>query len=470
MNKKKELAKNTFIISIGKICTQLITFLLLPLYTSVLSTSDYGIVDLINTIVILLVPIITLQLEQGLFRELIEVRDDNIKKKSIISSGINCMLIQFIIYLILFFSISIFINNDYKLFLVTNVISYILNSILLQIARGCGNNKVYSIGSFLCAFSTILFNILFLVVIKLGVYGMIIGTMLGQLISAVYIFISMKLYNFYSIKKFDKDIIKKIILYTIPLVPNAISWWVFNASDKLIVSIFLGMSFTGILSASLKFSNVISATYNVFHISWIESMALHIKDKDISVFFNETFDIILSFFTSVIVMVIACMPIIFPILINKNFSFSYYLIPISLVAAIFHIIVSLVTAIYYGYKDSKAIAQTSIFSAIINIIAHLILIKFVGLYAAPISTLIAYLSMGIYRVIVINKKYFKINFDLKKVLLTFITLILVCTLYYLNNMFMNLVSIIIALLYSWTMNRKTFNKLVLIIKNKLSSK
>ena len=45
MNKKKSLMKNTIIIFIGKLCTQLISFFLLPLYTSYLTTSDYGIVD-----------------------------------------------------------------------------------------------------------------------------------------------------------------------------------------------------------------------------------------------------------------------------------------------------------------------------------------------------------------------------------------------------------------------------------------
>ena len=180
MNKKKELAKNTIIISIGKICTQLITFLLLPLYTSVLSTKEYGIVDLIATLVTLLVPIITLQIEQGIFRELIEVRGKKEETKRILSSGINCMLLQMIAFILLFSIISIFINNDYKFLLAINVVVYIFSSIFLQIARGLGFNGKYAFGSFLCAISTIVFNILFLVVFKFGVYGMLYGTILWK--------------------------------------------------------------------------------------------------------------------------------------------------------------------------------------------------------------------------------------------------------------------------------------------------
>ena len=72
MNQKKELIKNTLIISIGKFSTQLITFLLLPLYTSLLTTSEYGEYDFLNTISIFLIPCVTLLMEEGMFRFLID--------------------------------------------------------------------------------------------------------------------------------------------------------------------------------------------------------------------------------------------------------------------------------------------------------------------------------------------------------------------------------------------------------------
>ena len=77
MDREKKLAKNTVILTIGKLCTQLITFFLLPLYTAVLSTEEYGTVDLLNTLVSLLLPIVTFQIEQAVFRFLIEIRIHN---------------------------------------------------------------------------------------------------------------------------------------------------------------------------------------------------------------------------------------------------------------------------------------------------------------------------------------------------------------------------------------------------------
>ena len=125
MSREKTLVKNTAILTIGKICTQLITFFLLPLYTGILSTEEYGTVDLLNTLVSLLLPVVTFQIEKGLFRELVTSRDDEKKKKIIISTSIFTIIIQCIIYIIIFAIISPFVHNNYKIFLATNVLAYI---------------------------------------------------------------------------------------------------------------------------------------------------------------------------------------------------------------------------------------------------------------------------------------------------------------------------------------------------------
>ena len=117
MSKEKQLLKNTAIVSIGKIATQLITFFLLPVYTAVLSTEEYGIVDLLNTLVCLILPIVTLQIEQGLFRYLVDSRDNTNKQKEIITSIIKFVCTQLIIYMVVFLIASIWIKNEYKYFL-----------------------------------------------------------------------------------------------------------------------------------------------------------------------------------------------------------------------------------------------------------------------------------------------------------------------------------------------------------------
>lgn len=467
MSREKNLAKNTIIITIGKICTQLITFFLLPLYTGILSTEEYGTVDLLNTLVSLLLPIVTFQVEQAVFRELIEVRGKKDKESGIISSAVITVIFQCIVYLIIFALISPFINNHYKFFLATNVVANIFLSLLLQIARGFGDNKKYAFASFISALSTIAFNVLFLVVIKLGANGMLLGTMLGQIVATIYLFISLKLYKYLKVKDYKKEVIKSLWKYSLPLIPNAISWWVFNASDRVIASAFLGVDQNGILAASLKFSAVFITFYNIFNMSWTESISIAIKDDDVNDYFNRMLNIVLRLFTAMGVGMIACMPFVFPIMINEKFSAGYGLIPISIVGSLFNVVVGLISVIYVAEKNTKAIASTSIVSAVINIIVHLVLIKFIGLYAAVISTFVAFFVMSIYRLVDASKRYFKIKIDMKFIIQSLIALIFVFVSYYINNIYLNVFVVLFAVLFAIYINKDSFDIIFKLFTKKL---
>lgn len=455
------------IITIGRICTQLITFFLLPLYTGILSTEEYGTVDLLNTLVSLLLPIVTFQVEQAMFRELIEVRDKKEDKRKIISSGVVTVIIQCAIYLIIFAMVSPLVKNHYKMFLATNVITYIFLSLFQQIARGLGENKKFAIGSFISALFTIIFNVLLLVVIKLGANGMLLGTMLGQIVGSIYLVVSLKLYQYIALKDYKKTIIKKLWRYSIPLIPNAISWWIFNASDRVIVTAFLGVDQNGILAAALKFSTVFITLYNIFNIGWTESISISINDNDIDKYFNKMFNIILNLFIAMAIGIIACMPFVFPIMIDSKFSTGYGLIPISIIASLFNVVVGLISVIYVAKKNTKAIANTSVVSACINIVVHLCLIKFIGLYAATISTFSSFFAMSMYRLYDINKRYFKIKMDKVVIIKSIVIFAIVLVMYYINNVYLNIISLLAAILFAWNINKGSIDVILGMISKKM---
>lgn len=466
LGREKSLIKNTLIITIGKICTQLITFFLLPLYTGILSTEEYGTVDLLNTLVSLLLPIVTFQTEQAMFRALIEARDHNWRKKKIISSGIISVIFQCFVYIVIFLLISPFIHNDYKFFLAINVIASIFSSLMLQIARGLGYNQKYAFGSFISALGTIIFNILFLVIIKLKVNGMLLATVLGNVVCTIYLFKSLSIHKYLFISSFRVKQVKKLWKYSIPLIPSAISWWIYSASDRLVVSMILGISQNGILSAANKFSGVYLTFYNIFNMSWTESISIHINDRDIVKYFNKMFNIILGLFISMAVGMIACMPFVYPIMINYKFQSGYGLVPISIIASLFNVVIGLIGALYFATKNTKAVANTTIVAAIINLISHFALIKFIGLYAAPLSTFLAYFVMCIYRFCDIKKRYFKIRIKRSIIAKTLLVLPIILVCYYINNLYLNLISLLIAIVFAWSLNKKSISVILNIIKKK----
>lgn len=466
MSKGKDLAKNTAIVSIGKICTQLITFLLLPVYTAVLSNEEYGVVDLLNTLTSLLLPIVTLQIEQGIFRYLIDCRENNEKQIKLITTIIRFMIIQSIACIVIFLCVSPFIHNEYKYFLIANLLMGIFSSLLLQICRGLGDNATYAIGSFITGAFTVVLNVIFIVAFRWGAYGMLGAIAISNFICSVYIFLKRKIYKYIKPKQFDKKILKEIIKYSVPLIPNMISWWIVSASDRTIISAVIGIAQNGIYSAANKFSGVFTTLYSVFNLTWTESASININSEDRDEFFSKILDFVIRFFGCLCLGTIAVMPFVFNILINEKFAEAYYQIPILILGSVFNILVSFVGSIYVAKKLTKEIAKTSIISAVINIFVNIALIKSIGLYAASISTVIAYALMFIYRWIDV-KKYVK--FNVNKILMFALTIMYGITIftYYLKNTTISVVVLVIVVIFAIITNLNSVSYLKQIVKDKI---
>ena len=100
MSKEKEYIKNTVILLIGKFSTQIVSFLLLPLFTYKLSADNYGYVDLLQTYISLIAPVVLLQLDSAIFRFLIDNRSNKNENKKIISTSFFCMIILLVLIII----------------------------------------------------------------------------------------------------------------------------------------------------------------------------------------------------------------------------------------------------------------------------------------------------------------------------------------------------------------------------------
>lgn len=466
MSKGKDLAKNTAIVSIGKICTQLITFFLLPVYTAVLSNEEYGVVDLLNTLTSLLLPIATLQIEQGVFRYLIDCRENKEKQTTLITTIIRFMIIQLIICIIIFLCASPFIHNEYKYFLMANLVMGMFSTILLQICRGLGDNPTYAIGSFITGALTVVLNVIFIVSFHWGAYGMLGATAISNLLCSVYIFMKKKIYKYIKPKQYDKTTLKEIIKYSVPLIPNMISWWIVSASDRTIISAVIGIAQNGIYSAANKFSGVFTTLYSVFNLTWTESASININSEDRDEFFSKILDFVIRFFGCLCLGTIAVMPFVFNILINEKFAEAYYQIPILILGSVFNILVSFIGSIYVAKKLTKEIAKTSVIAAIINIGVNVVLIKSIGLYAASISTVIAYVLMFIYRWIDV-KKYVK--FNVNKILWFVLIIMYGVTIftYYLRSLVISAVVLGVVAIFAVIANINSVTYLKQIVKSKI---
>ena len=462
MSKNTEYVKNTIILLLGKFATQFTSFLLVPLFTFYLLTEDFGIVDLYQTYISLLVPILTIRLDSAIFRFLIDHRNDEKEKKNNISTALYALFISLIATVVLLLIISLFINIKYKYYIIINIIILMCSSVLLQILRGLGKNKEYSINSVITGITNIVVNVLLIVLFKFGANSILISSIISNIICIIYVIFKINLFKYVNPKSVDKKLLKSMVKYSVPMIPNALSWWIVNVSDRSIITIFIGSAINGIYAISCKFSNLLNSIWTIFSMSWQESISLHINDDDSEKFISNLGNRLLMLFSSISLLIIGILPLFYNYIIGKEYLSSYSYIPFILFANVFNVLAGIIGGIYVGLKKTKEIATTTIISAVINIIIHLLLIKFVGIWAAIISTFISYLILSICRYIDI-RKYFKFKLNFKKIII-FIFIYCVATCMYLfNNIYFNIFNLIYITIFVVIENREYIK----IIKNKL---
>ncbi len=463
MNQKKELIKNTIIISIGKFSTQLVSFLLLPLYTSLLTTAEYGQYDFLNTISIFLIPCVTLLMEEGMFRFLIDAKETK-SKGEVFSTTFLFSIVSFIIWSILIFIVGTILNYPFTVYLIFYIFASLLSSLAGSTARGLSKFKLYSLFCFLSSFLTILLNILFILGFKMGLDSLFLSYIIGNSVISLWLLFKIKVFLYVRISNLDKKVTKEMIKYSFPLVPNSISWNAISLTDRLLIINYLGAAKNGIYSVGLRFPTIINTCYSYFNLSWKESASKMVNKKDKDDFYNSVYINLNRLLICVSILIIAFLPVIFNILIKKDYREVYDYIPLMIISVYFSNLSNFCSGIFSAYKDTKILAKTTLVATIINFVVGFLLIQKIGLYASILATLTAYIVIYFYRNSKL-KKYIVLKHD-NYVIYHTIVLLLVVFCYYTKNILFILIGCLISLAYSFFANKELIMPIIKKIKRK----
>lgn len=451
--RNKTLVKNTFLLSIGQFVPKLISMFTLPILTTWLTKTEYGIYDLANSMVSLIVPLTTLQIQQVAFRYLILSKDKEEKTEFFTSAFLFLILSSLICTPIILgvlhytTSYSLFDNVLICIFLISESFFRLVG----QLIRGLGFNLKYSIGAIVFSIVQLVASIICVMWIKGGVIGAFLSFTIGYIIAIMYMFIGAKVWNYISLDKFSLTKLKEMLALSIPIVPSSISLWIVNLSDRLVITSIIGIEANAIYGVANKIPNLFSMAYSTFNLAWTESATLAVGDLDTESYYSKMIDKLICFLTGIMLLLIATTPVIFKLLINSQYDSAYFQIPILFFGVFLNSIVQFYGAIYVAIKRTKQVGLSSAAGAILNLIINLLLVKKIGLYAASISTVLAYLIVCIYRVIDLNS-VIKIQYNLKKILLSFLIMVISAIICFQRNIILDGFNVLIALIFNALFN------------------
>lgn len=467
-DREKSLIKNTGILAIGTLASKVFSFFLLPLYTAVLTTEDYGTVDVLQTVALFAMPFVTLQLCSVVFRFIIEKKED-LEKTTVITTGIFVESVNVILFSFVVWILNFKFNIQYCELFILNFASSALLEIVQNIIRGFGNNGTYSIMSFIMTVVSLISNAVMILFMGMKGDSILIASTIAALVAAAFGICKQKLWRYLKFSTFSLKELKKMLKYSLPLIPNAISWWIANTSDRLLIRYFIGASGNGIYAAANKIPSIYTTIFNVYNIAWIESLSRSVGDKKQDEFINSMFEKSIRLFACICIGIICCMSLFFNMLIGEAYHSAYAHVYILLIAIFFNSICSLLGGIFTAYKESGIIGKTTVIGAVVNFIVNLMFIKFIGLYAASMSTLISYVVIVCVRTKHV-KKFMKLVYPKEFLVQASIALIVVSIGYFMRVIWVNALILFVLFLWCAYSNKELAKTIIEPILNRLGRK
>ena len=421
--KVKYLAKNVGLLTISNFATKILSFFLVPLYTNILTTTEYGINDLFVTTIGILLPIVTLNIQESVLRFALDEKYD---KRNILSIGLKYLFFGtcFVIILLSINSVTgtFILFKTYGIYFFLMFFSQALSGLLASYTRGIDRVADLSISSVINSLSIIICNIVFLVFFKWGIVGYFIANITGPFLQCIYLVLRTNILgsSLYSVN--DTKISGEMIGYSKPLILNSIAWWINNAADKYVIIFFLGLAENGIYSVAGKIPAILNVFQVIFAQAWTLSAVREFDSEDRNGFFSKTYATYNCF------MVLGCSAIIVVdkllarIMYAKDFFMAWKYVPWLTIAIVFGSLAGYLGGFFSAVKDSKAFARTTLIGAVSNIVLNFAFTPRIGTMGAAIATTTSYFLVWIFRFFM-SKKYIKFTIRLKRDLVTYSLLI-----------------------------------------------
>ena len=404
------------IYAIGNLGSKIITFAMVPLYTFfVKDTGDFGYYDLCFTLVLLLISPATLQLRDGAFRFLVDNNDFDSRKR-VVTFSYTSLLCSLVVTFFITLALDLTCDIKYVWLTYLLLMSMSFYEVVSQIARALQRKKEFVVSGILSAFSIGVFSIIFVGFMSMGVVGIFWANILARVVALAYLELKIKILQQLFDFKIDYGVLgRKILRYSLPLMPGMMCWWLASSCDRFFISKYLGLDVNGIYAIAVRFTGLIYNVTTIFYQAWQDTAIVQFEKPDRNKFFSQMANTFIFFMAFLFVNYNIVLKILYPYIVDINYQSSLNYIYVLCVSALLFSMSQFLDLGYQCSKETNRILPSYVLAACINVFLNFSLIKVLGVYGAIISINVSYLTLLIYRVID-TQRYFKIRISLQSII------------------------------------------------------
>jgi hypothetical protein len=178
-------------------------------------------------------------------------------------------------------------------------------------------------------------------VLDIGITGYVLSVVVADFAVTLFIIVAGKLYKDIHPAAVDLKVIKKLLRYSIPMIPATIFWWITSVSDRYMVTYFAGEAENGLYSAAYKIPTILTLVSTVFMEAWQYSAVsdTDASGKSVSGESVDFFSKVFSHYQSILYLaasgVIAFSQVFIAILCADSYFEAWRFIPVLAIASVF---------------------------------------------------------------------------------------------------------------------------------------
>ncbi len=429
--KQNSLAKKTMIYAVGLFGSKILSFILVPLFSFYITKGELGYYDLLLTTLSLLFPLVTLQTAQATYRYLID-RENQVKtQREIITNAFIILFCSLFLFVGIYFIVYIFSNFDYGFYF---GILLVVNSLFLfsqELLRGLNLTREYVKVGIINSFLLLFLSGVALVLFKMKLEGILLANILSNLGAFVYVVYRVKLFNYLDINLKSIIQIKRLLKYSLPLIPNSVSWWAIGVSNKFLILEFLSVDMNGLYAISSRYPGIMIIINSIFMLAWQDQVLSYSSNlKKESTSFSYVLNKFMIFQLSLALFFISISKFLVIYTVDQDFFESYKYMAYLFYSSVFTSLSTFLGAIYLKLENTLKVFITTMIGAVCNILITYIFIDKLSLYAPALGTLFGFIIVFVIRFFDIKK-----TFAIKMNIVPFLTLnsLIIVFLFFINE-------------------------------------
>lgn len=361
---------------------------LMPIYTGILTTEEYGAMALITSCKGVLDLISNLNIHSGIAREYYE---EGIDRKDLVSTGLFSILgisISILVLMILsrnyWEDIVLSLDTKYDIAFILMLISIPAGSLQMYfsiLTRYKKKPMLYALGTIIHLTIQIGLSIMGVVVFKIGITGIFLGILLAELFSILfYSFINREYIAF----RFKAVYLKCALKFSIPTLPAILAGWLDTSVGQVLIGRFISKSDLGVYSIAVQLSSVFTIISAAFHNVWSPFLYENYSSNTFKTEIRRLF-LVMVFLLSMLTLFISIFSKdVVLLLSNKNYSDAAFYLIILTIPMSFYLMFPFASSGVSISRDTKYIGISYIIGSIGNILTLFILIRLLGVFAVPV--------------------------------------------------------------------------------------